>query len=45
MLEEIFLLIQWPVLENKPAFRIDCSGGRPMRRAGEEGLQAKPALV
>ena len=45
VLNEIFLLIQGPVLKHKPAFRVDCAGRRPMGRIGEKILQAKPALV
>ena len=44
-LAEIFLLIQGPVLKNKPAFRVDCASRRPMGRVGKKVLQSKPALV
>ena len=43
--DEIFLLIQGSVLENKPAFRVDCPGRRPMGCIGEKVLQGQPALV
>ena len=45
VLNEIFLLIRGPVLEHKPALRVDCPGGRSIGRIGEKVLQAKPALV